>query len=214
MAKVKTLLFDFDGTLMDTTNVIMQSWQQVYKTVTGKEGDERVILDTFGSMLKDALKEAFPEESNEKLLKIYRKYQYDNFLDLVEFYPGVERMLEKVSGRVEHMALVTSRLKNTTTQAVEKFRLDRYFDVVVTADDCTEHKPDPQPVNLALEWLGAEPEGAMMVGDTLFDRECSRRAGVQSALVSWAPSIDVHSLNGSDVPDHILERPDDIFKII
>ena len=76
MARIKTLLFDFDGTLMNTTNVIIQSWQQVYKAVTGAKGDERVILDTFGSILANALKDAFPEEPTDKLLKIYRDYQY------------------------------------------------------------------------------------------------------------------------------------------
>lgn len=214
MARIKTLLFDFDGTLMNTTNVIIQSWQQVYKAVTGAKGDERVILDTFGSILANALKDAFPEEPTDKLLKIYRDYQYDNFLRLIEFYPGVEEMLEIVKDKVEHMALVTSRLRKTTNQAVEEFRLDRFFEVIVTADDCTKHKPDPQPVNIALERLGVGPEGTMMVGDTLFDRECARRAGVESTLVSWAPSIDVHTLNGSDIPDHILETPSDIFAII
>ena len=78
MTKKTTLLFDFDGTIMDTTNVIVQSWQQVYRHVTGKEGDPDTILGTFGTVLRDGLADAFPGEPVEELLKIYREFQYED----------------------------------------------------------------------------------------------------------------------------------------
>lgn len=221
--EIDTLLFDFDGTLMDTTNVIVQSWQQVYRKVTGKEARLETILATFGSILEDGLAEAFPGEPVDDLLKVYRGYHHDHFLELIELYPGIEEMLTGLKDTGLNMALVTSRLKKTTMQAVSEFRLDRFFDVIITADDCAKHKPDPEPILVSLEKLGEgtaeqrrrfDRETVMMIGDTIYDRECARNAGVKCALVSWAPSIDVHDLRGSDRPEFIIEKPADIFGII
>ena len=214
MEKITTLLFDFDGTLMDTTNVIVQSWQQVYKEITGSEGDERTILSTFGTILGDMLKETFPGEPTDKLLNIYRSYHYDHFLELIDLYPGIREMLDRAMSEGLRMALVTSRLKRTAMLAVKEFDMEKYFEVIVTADDCTGHKPDPEPINKALKKMGVSPENAIMIGDTLLDRQCAANAKVKSALVSWAPSIDVHRLEGTDVPDFILEKPGDLFEFV
>lgn len=214
MSTITTLLFDFDGTLMDTTNVIVGSWQQVYKKVTGKEGDEETILATFGTILSDSLEDAFPGEPVDELVNIYRGYHYDHFLELIDLYPGIRDMLMRAKSEGLRMALVTSRLKKTTMQALKEFDLEQFFEVVMTADDCTGHKPDPEPINVTLEKMGTSPENAMMVGDTLLDRQCARNAGVKSVLVSWAPSIDVHALEGDDRPDHILEEPGELFDFL
>lgn len=214
MKNITTLLFDFDGTLMDTTNVIVESWQQVYKEITGSEGDEEIILATFGTILGEALEEAFPGEPVEKLVNIYRSYHYDHFLELIELYPGIRDMLDRAKDEGYRMALVTSRLKKTAMLAVEEFGLDEYFEVIITADDCTGHKPDPEPINITLEKMGERPENAVMVGDTLLDRHCAKNAGAGSVLVSWAPSINVHELEGEDVPDFILEEPGDLFEFV
>jgi pyrophosphatase PpaX len=214
MEKITALLFDFDGTLMDTTNVIVQSWQQVYKEITGCEGDEEIILATFGTILGEALQEAFPGEPVDKLVNIYRGYHYDHFLELIDLYPGIREMLDRAMSEGYRMALVTSRMKKTTMLAVREFGIDKYFEVIITADECTDHKPDPEPVNKALEKMGVSPENAMMIGDTLLDRQCAANAKVKSALVSWAPSLDVHGLKGADAPDHILGVPGDLFSCL
>ena len=229
MSRIRTLLFDFDGTLMDSTQIIVQSWQQVYKKVTGKETELETILSTFGSILGDAIADAFPDEPTDELIKIYRDHNQEHFLEMIDLYPGIEKMLTELKRSGITMALVTSRLKRTTMQAVGKFGLDRYFDVVITANDCTKHKPDPEPILVALEKLNElkarscteetdkkviDPDTVMMVGDTIYDRECARRAGVKCALVAWAPSVDVHSLRESDRPEYLIEKPEDLPEIV
>ena len=114
----------------------------------------------------------------------------------------------------EAVSLSGGPLKKTAMLAVEEFGLDEYFEVIITADDCTGHKPDPEPINITLEKMGERPENAVMVGDTLLDRHCAKNAGAGSVLVSWAPSIDVHELEGEDVPDFILEEPGDLFEFV
>lgn len=204
---IDTILFDFDGTLMDTTNVIMQSWQHVFKTITGKEGDEKRILSTFGGVLEDCLSSMFPHEEVDTLVKIYRGYHNDHFLNLIGFYPGVEDMLTEVRSREYRTALVTSRLKKTTMMAVEKFDLDKYFDTILTANDCEKHKPDPAPINMTLSKLNSYHESAIMIGDTYNDLLCAKNAGVRSVMVGWAPAIDWHSVKEDPLPDFLIDSP-------
>ena len=74
-------------------------------------------------------------------------------------------------------------------QGLEKYEIKDYFDTVLTADDTTRHKPDPQPINITLEKLGSVPENAIMLGDTIFDLLCAKNAGVKSVLVSWSLAL-------------------------
>ena len=84
------------------------------------------------------------------------------------------------------LGMVTSRLRQTTSQGLEKYEINEYFDVVVTADDTKKHKPDPEPVYIALKKLGSAPQSSIMLGDTMYDILCAKNAGVKSVLVSWS----------------------------
>ena len=201
-----TVLFDFDGTIMDTNEVIIQSWQETFRTLAGREEDRDVLLKTFGEPLEYTMRNFFPEVPVEKGLEIYRGYQRDNFLTSIELFPGISELLDELSQRQVKMALVTSRLRHTTEQALDRFDLNKYFGYVVTADDVTKHKPDPQSINIALEKIGSSPEHSLMVGDTLFDIQCAKNAGCRSVFVSWSVSL-AEKLDEGFGPD---ERPDEI----
>ena len=101
-------------------------------------------------------------------------------------------------------------------QGLEKYEIKDYFDTVLTADDTTRHKPDPQPINITLEKLGSVPENAIMLGDTLFDLLCAKNAGVKSVLVSWSLALGGKTKEelGDAAPDYILEKPSDLLEII
>ena len=216
MSKIDTILFDFDGTIMDTNDVILQSWQHTFRTLTGKEGNEDEILVTFGEPLEISIRNFFPEIPVEESIAVYRRFQYDNFLSLIELFPGMKELVAEVKQRGYKVGLVTSRLKFTTMQGIEKFGLAEYFDDVVTAEDTTKYKPDPEPILVMLDKLGSKPENAVMLGDTLFDIRCARNAGVQSILVSWSLALGGKSAAdlGADAPDHIINRPEELFDVI
>lgn len=96
---IDTVLFDFDGTVMDTNDVIMKSWQHTFKTLTGEEGDEKYILSTFGEILEDSMKRTFPNHDTKKVVEIYRSYHYGKFLDLISLFPGMEETLREIKNR-------------------------------------------------------------------------------------------------------------------
>lgn len=214
MGKYTTVLFDFDGTVMDTNNVIIQSWQHTFRTIEGREHSVDEIVRTFGEPLEITMTRIFPERSTEETIEIYRSYHRDHFEKLISVFPGMKELLAELSRRKFRMGLVTSRLTHTTFQGLRAFGLEPYFDCVVTADDCTRHKPDPQPVQKALEKLGSKPAEAVMLGDSLFDIRCAHNAGADAVLVGWALAVGEEELTGLDRPEYRIERAEDLLGIL
>ncbi|MBQ9015629.1 MAG: HAD-IA family hydrolase [Firmicutes bacterium] len=214
---INTVLFDFDGTIMDTNDVIIQSWQTTFRALEGREEDVDTLLRTFGEPLEKTMRDFFPSHPLEQALEIYRGYQRDNFLSDIHLFPGIRELLEELSGRQIRMALVTSRLKSTTMQALDAFDLRKYFRFVVTADDVTRHKPDPQSIEIALDHLGSKPEDTIMVGDSPFDIHCARNAGVKPVLVSWSVTLAKQLQEGlppEQTPDAIIDDPMQLLQLM
>ena len=214
---ITTVLLDFDGTIMDTNDVIIDSWQHTYRSFRGVEGDEKEIVSTFGETLEYTMKNLFPEVPLEEALAVYRGYQRDNFLSSIRMVPGMREVLDELLDRGYPMAMVTSRLRYTTNQALEEFDLGKYFRHVVTADDVTRAKPDPQCVEMALAALGSSPENSIMTGDTIHDVQCARNAGVVSVLVGWSITLggmERDDFDKDEAPDHIITAPAQLLDLL
>jgi pyrophosphatase PpaX len=112
------------------------------------------------------------------------------------------------------MAVVTSRAALTTQQAMERYEIQEYFDVVVTCDDTDKHKPDPEPVLIALAQLKSGPEESIMIGDSMYDILCAKNAGVQSVLVGWAVAVTEEEKTGPDKPDYFVQTAQDIVRLL
>ncbi|MDR2296480.1 MAG: HAD-IA family hydrolase [Clostridiales Family XIII bacterium] len=212
--RVNTVLFDFDGTVMDTNGVIIDSWQHTFRTLTGAERPVEDIVATFGEILHDTAARFFPHVPVEESVEIYRSYHRNNFGPRISVFPGVRELLAALKARGYALAIVTSRLPATTMEGLEKYGLTDYFDLIVTCEDCTKFKPDPEPVRIALAKLGKKPEEALMVGDTRNDILCARGAGVKSVLVGWAVAVPEGERSGPDAPDYRIEKAGDLLDIL
>lgn len=211
---INTVLFDFDGTIMDTTDVIIGSWQHTFRALEGRERPIPEIVRTFGEPLATTMAKLFPDVTVAEAIEIYRSYHRDNFGDRISVYEGIPELLAALKERGYKTGLVTSRLSRTTWEGLEKYGLDRFFDVVVSCDDTDKHKPDPTPVHLTLERLGSRPEESIMLGDTMFDILCARNAGVLSVLVGWAIALTPEEIEGPQGPDYVIREAMDLFSII
>jgi len=211
---IDTVLFDFDGTIMDTTDVIIGSWQHTFMTFEGKERPVEEIVKTFGEILSYTMSKVLPEVDTQVAIETYRSYHKDNFGERISVFEGVPELLAELKKRNIKMGLVTSRLSGTTWEGLRQYGLDPFFDVVVSCDDTDKHKPDPTPVNIALERLGSKAENAIMLGDTMFDILCARNAGVHSVLVGWHVAMSPEDINGPDGPDYIIQKAEDLLSLI
>ena len=214
MTNINTVLFDFDGTIMNTAGVIIESWKHVFKTLKGEDVDEESIVKTFGEPLVESLRKAFPDVPVEEAIEIYRSNHLDSFTHRISLFPGMDDLLAELYDRKYKMAVVTSRTRKSTYDAMEKFGLEKYFGYVVTCDDTDKHKPDPTPIFIALDKLSRSPERSIMVGDTMFDILAAKGAGVKSGLVGWSISVDLKENKGPLGPDHRIEKPFELFDLL
>lgn len=204
MSKLKAVLFDFDGTLMNTNELIIQSWQHVFKKIRGHEADRAVIKSTFGEILWDTMRKFFPEEDPDEMVAIYREYQRNINEEPILMFDGMEELVAELRSRGVLMGIVTSRLWSSSLQGKYKFDVAHLFDALVSAADTNIHKPNPEPCLICLDKLGVSPEEAILIGDTKFDIECARNAGVRSVLVGWSLQ-DGEKLREEYAPDYYVE---------
>ena len=212
--KFNTVIFDFDGTVADTNKLIIDSWQHTYRVLTGREQDEDILKATFGEPLAISLENAFPNVPVDESINIYREHQLEIYEELIEPFNGMPELIKLLKEKGYKVGLLTSRLRPSTMIGLEKFGIVSYFDSIITLENCTKHKPDPEPMLVALKSLEAKPEEAIMIGDSLFDIRCAHNAGVEAALVSWAVALSDPPTEGEDKPEYILNKAEDLLEVI
>jgi pyrophosphatase PpaX len=189
-------LFDFDGTLVDTTELIYQSLRHASREVLGHEPPRETLMANVGQPLPDqmaALVETETDDTAEndrlvdELLESYRTQNEKLHEDLIEEFPGVEEALARLRDAGVKIAVVTSKRRVSVEMAIETFPgLDNVANHFVTMEDTDQHKPKPAPLLKGLELLGdVPPEEAAYVGDSPHDVDAAHAAGVTSVAVSW-----------------------------
>jgi pyrophosphatase PpaX len=198
------VLFDFDGTLVDTTEMIHQSMRHATSSVLGREDIPReTLLANVGQPLPRQM-ELIDTENAESLLEAYRSHHEQHHDALIREFPGVEESLSRLRSAGIKVAVVTSKRRVSVEMALEIFPgLRNVVDRFVTMEDTTHHKPHPEPLLRALKLLGSIPkERAAYVGDSPFDVEAAKAAELTSVAVSWgAFSEDALRASG---PDHLV----------
>lgn len=179
------VLFDLDGTLLDTNELIFRSFEHTFQVHKLENFTRADILAKFGRALEEQMEEYAPGKAQE-LVQTYRKYNFEQHDALVQAFPHVEEVLRQLHEAGVKLAVVTSKIRKTTLMGLELCGLSAYFDALITADDTTRHKPHPEPVRKALDVLGADPARTLMVGDSPFDIRAGKAAGVATAGVKWS----------------------------
>jgi pyrophosphatase PpaX len=201
---LKAALFDFDGTLVDTTEMIYQGMRHAASTILGRDDIPReTLLANVGQPLPRQM-ELIDAERSELLLEAYRQHHEENHDALIQEFPDVEKSLSRLRSAGVKVAVVTSKRQLSVEMALKNFPDLRYVvDRFVTMEDTTEHKPHPEPLSRGLELLGGVPkENAAYVGDSPFDVEAARAAGLTSVAVSWG-AFSGDMLREAE-PDHLV----------
>jgi pyrophosphatase PpaX len=184
---LKAALFDFDGTLVDTTEMIYQGMRHAASTVLGRDDIPReTLLANVGQPLPRQM-ELMDAEKAELLLEAYRHHHEENHDALIQEFPHVAQALSRLRSARIKVAVVTSKRRVSVEMALNNFPdLRNVVDRFVTMEDTNEHKPHPEPLWRGLELLGGVPkEEAAYVGDSPFDVEAAKAAGLTSVAVSW-----------------------------
>jgi len=179
----KNIVFDVDGTLIDTESADLQALHDMMLDLTQKDIPLEDLRFAIGIPGVGALTD-LGLKNTENAFALWRKY-YLKHIGETKVFPGISEVLEQLAGRSCVLGIVTSRLKFEFLEDVDPLGLSHYFPFIVCADDTEEHKPHPAPMHKFLELSGADPSSTLYVGDTVYDMECARAAGVASALALW-----------------------------
>ena len=201
---LKAALFDFDGTLVDTTEMIYQGMRHAASTVLSRDDIPReTLLANVGQPLPRQM-ELIDAEKAELLLEAYRHHHEENHDALIQEFPQVAVTLSRLRSAGIKVAVVTSKRRASVEMALDNFPdLRNVVDRFVTMEDTNEHKPHPEPLWRGLELLGGIPkEEAAYVGDSPFDVEAAKAAGLTSVAVSWG-AFSEDRLREAE-PDHLV----------
>ena len=188
------VLFDLDGTLIDSTSMILASFQHATRTVLGRDIPPAEIFAVVGGPTLEAQMRSFSPERVDELVAVYRAHNTPLHQEL-ELCAGMGDALATLKAEGRKLGIVTSKRRKTAQLALDRLGIEHYFDTIVTSDDTATHKPSPEPVLLALERLGVEPGDAAYVGDSPYDVGSARAAGVFSVAVSWG---GMHNVEDAD----------------
>ena len=183
---LEAVLFDFDGTIVDTTELIHESMRRTAAEVLGKDLSREALMANVGQPLPRQMELLDPERAGE-LLEVYLHHNEELHEGLIREFPNAAASLARLREAGPRLAVVTSKRRFSVERALDSFPdLRDVFDAFVTMEDTTEHKPLPAPLLKGLELLGdIPPERAAYVGDAPFDVAAARAAGITSVAVSW-----------------------------
>jgi len=211
----KYIIFDFDGTIANTNDVILASWQATFDHFLGYIPSQRGIEATFGETLKDTIAKYFPGETYEEVRDYYRAYQDAHCDGMVYVFDGVKELFDELKARGCKIGVATSRTANSFRKYVDELGIDSYFDVLVSMEDVKKHKPHPESAEQVLEKFGADPSEAIMIGDTKYDIGCANNAGVDSVMIGWSHYVDEEAMAADGfVPAYRIETPAELLEII
>jgi len=210
----RAVLFDLDGTLADTIELIVRCYRHTMRVHLGEAPPDERWLAGIGTPLRDQLQE-FARDADEvaRMAETYSTYQRTIHDDLVAPYPGAVEVTRALRDGGAAVGVVTSKRSAMALRTLERCGLGDAYDVLVTADDVLRGKPDPEPVLMALDRLGLAGEAGwtLMVGDSPFDIRAGRSAGTRTAAALWGSCT--REVLAAEAPDWLVSRLDEVLTL-
>jgi pyrophosphatase PpaX len=200
-----TVLFDLDGTLIDSGAMILASYRHAVRTVLEREVPDEVLAGFIGGGSIREHMSVLDESRSDELVRAYRIHN-EPLHDDLEAFEGVDEVLRALRGEGRRLAIVTAKRRRTVDLAFAVLPIAHYFDAVVTTEATKRHKPHPEPVLEALRLLEAEPGEAAFVGDSPFDVRAGKAAGIFTVAVTWGKIHPVERLVEAGA-DLVVARP-------
>jgi pyrophosphatase PpaX len=211
--RFSVVLFDLDGTLIDSGPIILASMQHATRTVLGREIAYEELAATVGGQGLVSQVRALDPDRVDELVEVYKEHN-DPLHETLEAFDDFVDVLPQLREEGRRLGIVTAKRHRTVQLALDRFPdLANQFEVVVGFEDTDRHKPEPDPVLAALRKLGAEPSQAAYVGDSPFDIQAAKAAGVFAVAVGWG---GIHSDERllEEEPDAFVHEPSELLDVL
>jgi pyrophosphatase PpaX len=199
------VLLDLDGTVVDSGPIILASMRHATATVLKREIPDEELMASVGGPGLEAQMRSFAPDRVEELVRVYREHN-EPLHEQLEAFAGIAEVLVRLKDEGRRLGIVSAKRRSTVELAFARVPIGHLFDVVVGGDETERQKPSPEPLQLALERLGAKPADAAYVGDSPYDMQSARAAGVYAVGVSWGGIHEHTALADADVVVHGVEE--------
>jgi pyrophosphatase PpaX len=207
--KYPVVLFDLDGTVVDSGAIILASMRHAMREVLGSEHTDEELMQAVGGPGLEAQMAVFAPDRIDELVRVYRAHN-EPLHDELEACIGMEDVLVRLHAEGRRLGIVTAKRRSTVELAFASVPLSHLFETVVGGDETKRHKPDPEPLLLAAERMGADPAQTAYVGDSPFDVGAAKAAGMYAIAVTWGRIHDRERLELAE-PDAIVDSADELF---
>jgi len=204
------LLFDLDGTLVDSIDLILTSFRHTFRTHLGEAPPDERWMAGVGTPLVSQIRSLVSDEALvAPMSQTYRAFQLEHHDRLLKEFEGVRETVTELKARGHPIGLVTSKMEDLARRALRRTSLDNLIDAIVAFESSPRHKPDPLPVLVALETLGVASQDALFVGDTPHDIVAGNAADVPTVAALWGPfsAEALRAVKPSFTLSHIRELP-------
>jgi pyrophosphatase PpaX len=210
--RFETVLFDLDGTVVDSGAIILASMRHATREVLGRDYSDEELLQTVGGPGLEAQMQALAPDHAERLVTVYRAHN-EPLHDELEACAGMEAVLMQLRDEGRRLGVVTAKGSSTVELAFAHVPLGHLFETVVGGDETERHKPDPEPLLLAVERLGADPAHTAYVGDSPFDVRAAKAARMFAVAVTWGRIHDRARLD-AEHPDAIVDTAEELLGVL
>ncbi|MDZ5128217.1 pyrophosphatase PpaX [Clostridium perfringens] len=208
---IKAVLFDLDGTLINTNDLILKSFKHTFKTILDLEPTEEEITMNYGRPLQEIFK-SYDENRIEEMINCYRKINLELHDDECKEFADVDLMLQTLKNKGIKIGVVTSKKSDMAERGAKLMGIFKYFDTFITPEVTIKHKPEGEPVLKACENLGVSPSEALMVGDSPYDILAGKNAGAKTCGVKYT-ALPIEKLQESK-PDFYVDKPLEILELV
>jgi pyrophosphatase PpaX len=184
LACLRAVLFDLDGTLIDTVELIRVSFRYATEKVLGEALPDELTMANVGQPLRTQFEDLAPGRADE-LTRVYREFNRAHHDELARSYPGTVEALQAIAAHGIPMGVVTSKGAEGARRGLDLFGLSGFFEVVVSADDVPIHKPDPYPLRAAASLMGVPLEYCVYIGDSPHDMQAAVSGGAIAVAALW-----------------------------
>lgn len=211
---IELIIFDLDGTLVDTKNVILNAFNHTLKEMSKETVTMEEISDKFGLGVKGVLKYLFKSKNPElieKTFNSFREYWEDNFAIESKLFPGVIEILEHYKNKETY--IMSNGIKSVIEKMLGQFGIDKYFEQVITGDDEDCIKPSSCPIDKAISIYDLSDKGkSLIVGDMDIDIQAGKKAGIKTCAVTYGIGKKKDILKAQ--PDYIIENLGELKNIV
>jgi pyrophosphatase PpaX len=206
------VLFDLDGTVIDSGAIILASMRHAAREVLGVEVPDEQLMAAVGGPGLEAQMHALSPDRADELVTVYRAHNEPLHDELV-CCAGMDEVLVQLKDEGRRLGIVTAKRRQTVELAFARIPIEHLFETVVGGDETKKHKPDPEPLLLALDRLGAAPAEAVYVGDAPFDVKAAKAAGLYSVGVTWGGIHARERLEAED-PDALVDTTEELLGVL